>query len=461
MGAGDEVSGIMRGDYDLQRAPVERDAKHRSVRQRYAKGYRWEDTDIFRDQYPRRFAAGGMVRGAWNIDDLAHQYYTRVDAIFEDMKRNGFRLEVNGRPVPLPNLHIGHDGEPLLGNNGNHRVAMAQVIGLDTIHCKVQSMHTNAPADWQRTHSMTEVVAPTADAIPAMTTLAERQAYYRLAREMAPRGAVVELGAWLGASTVYLASGVRDSGENRKVHVYDRWHWDASHERKVIAWRKDHPGEGYCDSPMPTAGTMFERFEANLGDLRPFVKSHVGEITAIKWDGGQISLIVFDAPKRVKEIVSVLKVFGPHVCEGTRFAWQDFAHFPSYEIVACLYRLKDYLTFDYGVAPGTTAVFTVKEPWPWEAAVKGEISLSTWSPDEVISAWDHWTRKLPEYMRARFRCGAAMFLCDIGKPSEGQALLRSVIKDSAVEVLPKWNYIRQNRSDLAKRYAPLFAELPC
>lgn len=146
VGAGDETAGILTGTYDLKRIRLEDDVKHRSIWQRYVEGRRWEDTDIFRDQYPRRFAAGGMVRGAATIEDLARQYYDRVDGLFAHMKEHGFRLTVDGRPVPLPNLHIGHDGELLTGNNGNHRVAMAKIIGLKKIHCRVQSIHASAPS---------------------------------------------------------------------------------------------------------------------------------------------------------------------------------------------------------------------------------------------------------------------------------------------------------------------------
>lgn len=138
----------MTGDYDRKRIPLEQDVKHRSIIQRYVEGRRWEDTDIFRDVYPRRFAAGDgvLVRGCASIEELAEQYYGRVDSMFADLKANGFQMTVDGRSVPLPNLHIGHDGEPLMGNNGNHRVAMCKIIGTKKIHARVQSIHASAPA---------------------------------------------------------------------------------------------------------------------------------------------------------------------------------------------------------------------------------------------------------------------------------------------------------------------------
>ena len=50
--------------------------------------------------------------------------------------------------------------------------------------------------------------------IPAMTTEEERMLYYRLAKEGAPLGAVVEMGAWLGASSAFIAA-----GEIGRAHV--------------------------------------------------------------------------------------------------------------------------------------------------------------------------------------------------------------------------------------------------
>jgi predicted O-methyltransferase YrrM len=64
------------------------------------------------------------------------------------------------------------------------------------------------------THSERELMVSVTGVppIPAMTTDAERECYYRLAKEAAGKGAIVELGAWMGASTAYIAAGIRDSG---------------------------------------------------------------------------------------------------------------------------------------------------------------------------------------------------------------------------------------------------------
>jgi hypothetical protein len=70
------------------------------------------------------------------MEALLAQYYGRVDGMFEDLKRKGFREDCR-----LPELLIGRDGEVFIGNQGNHRLAMAHVIGLDRIAGEVICRH--------------------------------------------------------------------------------------------------------------------------------------------------------------------------------------------------------------------------------------------------------------------------------------------------------------------------------
>ena len=135
---------IRPGDWDIERRTcLENVAKHRSIAQRFVQGLEWKDTEIFRRHYARRFGKGDKIRGALNPEDLAQKYSREIDALFEDMRRNGFVMTRNadGHPHSLPHLHIGRSGELILGNNGNHRVAIAKVLGIERIPCWVRSRH--------------------------------------------------------------------------------------------------------------------------------------------------------------------------------------------------------------------------------------------------------------------------------------------------------------------------------
>jgi hypothetical protein len=286
-----------------------------------------------------------------------------------------------------------------------------------------------------------------------MTTDAERECYYRLAKAAAPSGAVVELGAWMGASTAYIAAGVRDSGAPTKAHVYDQFISKAGHIGKVKAF---YDKQGIDAVPV---GPSLEAFKANLGPLLSYVEPHQGKIEAMRWTGGPISLLVTDAPKRVPAISSVLTKLRDALQPGAVMAWQDFCHFPSYEIAACLYRLRDHFEFREAVYPGSTLVFTVKSVWDRQEVAMSRLDIGTWTPAEIAEAWDYWLDRVDERKADIFRCGRAMFLCDIGEPEIAVEALAEIIQRRDKAVVKKWAYLRERRADFVTRYAPLFAYL--
>lgn len=106
------------------------------MRQRYQDGLPWEETDLFRDIYTRRFQREREIRGTRSLEELAAQYYDRVDGMHDDMRERGFVLVDD-----LPALYIGRGGETFLGNQGNHRVAIAQLIGLKAIAGEIRCIH--------------------------------------------------------------------------------------------------------------------------------------------------------------------------------------------------------------------------------------------------------------------------------------------------------------------------------
>jgi hypothetical protein len=287
--------------------------------------------------------------------------------------------------------------------------------------------------------------------IPAMTTDAERECYYRLAKEAAGKGAIVELGAWMGASTAYIAAGMRDSGGG-KAHVYDQFMSKPGHIGKVKAF---YDKQGIDAVPV---GPSLEAFKANLGPLMEFVEPHQGKIEQMQWGDEPIALLVTDAPKRVPAVSAVLTKLRDALQPGALMAWQDFCHFPSYEIPACLYRLRHHLEFVEAVVPGTTLVFRVKSQWNLAEVTMSALALNRWTPEEIEQAWDYWAQFVPDEKLALFDCGAALFLCDIGQPSAVDHLAWVYGREPEA-ILPKWRYLKDARPDFLTRYSPLFQYL--
>lgn len=415
--------------------------KYQSIVQRYVEGRPWEETSLFQQIYRRRLEYES-VRGCASMEALLAQYYSRVDAMFQHMKANGWQQFVDGRVAPPILVYMGHDNELLMGNQGNHRLAMAQVLKLDYVVAKIVGRHPESTkSDLPPAPESAPDLPDSARSIPAMTTEAERRAYYELTRERAPFGAVVELGAWLGASSAYIAAGMRDAGVQTKAQVYDRFVWKpSSHDKKAGG---------------PIGVSQLQAFKNYLGPLLNYVDVHAGEVTRLTWRGGDVALLVCDAPKRIPEIASVLGTFTSALQPGAIMAWQDFAYFPSYDIPAALMRLEPYVDFVEAIYPGTTAVFRVKARWPVHAVSPAALTLSRWTPDQVEAAWDQWSERLPEPMRPRFACGAAMFLCDLGAVDRAKARLSAIFEKHPDEVLPKWRYLITERASLMTRYRPL------
>lgn len=288
-----------------------------------------------------------------------------------------------------------------------------------------------------------------------MTTDAERECYYRLAKNLAGWGAIVELGAWMGASTAYIAAGCRDStiDKTSKVHVYDHFISKAGHVRKV---KEFYDKQGIDRVPV---GPSLEAFRSNLGPLMEFVEPHQGKIEQMRWNGEPIALLVTDAPKRVPAISAVLTTLKDALQVGSVMAWQDFCHFPSYEIPACLYRLRDHLEFVEAVVPGTTLVFRVKSQWTAEEVSLDALALSKWTFEQILKAWGYWLQFVPKEKEGLFLCGAAMFMCDVGIAANAVEYLKDVFEDHAEAILPKWRYLKDARPDFLTRYAPLFEYL--
>jgi hypothetical protein len=139
-----DLRGIDGRDWDIERRhPFKCTAKYRSIVQRYVDGLEWEQTELFTDAYARRIERDGHIAGCWTLADLAKDYRSRFDPMVEDMRRDGFRLaDDKGRPHALPLFLIGRDGDVFIGNQGNHRLAIAQVIGLDRIAGKIACRHS-------------------------------------------------------------------------------------------------------------------------------------------------------------------------------------------------------------------------------------------------------------------------------------------------------------------------------
>jgi hypothetical protein len=139
-------AGDVAGDWDLDRRPIEETTKYISVVQHFRDGVPWENTPIFR-RYAIRFSEGEVIRGCSSVHEFKAVYEADMDSLYRSVKERGF-LSHEERELPksdLPHIYIGRDGEIIFGSDGNHRLAIAHVLGLAEIPCRIIRRHD----DWE------------------------------------------------------------------------------------------------------------------------------------------------------------------------------------------------------------------------------------------------------------------------------------------------------------------------
>ena len=144
---------IEDGDWDdtattlnphLDKTPI-----HRSILAHYVEGVSWEKTAVI-DAKMAMIQKLGSIDGCSSRDDLIRRYEA-LDAVFDSIRQDGFRLITHSEEGTVPMLQsvisvsITRYGELMLAEGGAHRLAIAKVLRLPTIPVFVMMRH----ARWQ------------------------------------------------------------------------------------------------------------------------------------------------------------------------------------------------------------------------------------------------------------------------------------------------------------------------
>jgi hypothetical protein len=136
------MRGIVGGDWDLRQRVLLADTdKHKSIYQHFVDGVPWEETDVFTNSYMHRFKPHESQQGKIEYQAMLMRYRGKLEDVFRNLKRVGFSPNFK-----LPFALVGRSGEVMLGNQGNHRVAMAKLLGIERVPCEVIVRHS----DWER-----------------------------------------------------------------------------------------------------------------------------------------------------------------------------------------------------------------------------------------------------------------------------------------------------------------------
>ena len=278
-------------------------------------------------------------------------------------------------------------------------------------------------------------------ALPTMSTEAELAYYYRLGRGYRGAGAVVEVGCWLGGSTVRLAAGIRDSGRPGRVVAIDRFVWQGE------LYERAHPAGLAAGADFEP---LFRRLVAPLGDL---IEARRGEVRSFVWDGPPIEILLVDAPKQVPDILGFIDGFGGSLlAPGATLAFQDYLHPPAYALPAVLSLLGDALRVEDVVLDGHLAGFSVQHPLVLTTGQRADADLASWTPDRAIRTFGDLAGRMPEGAAPRLRLSLAFFLHDLGEVAAATSISRDLAADPSLH----WPVEQLAPTSVYWRYPPIF-----
>jgi hypothetical protein len=221
-----------------------------------------------------------------------------------------------------------------------------------------------------------------------MLTLQERQYLYEYTKqEYSGNGEIVDLGCWLGSSTIPLAMGLVENAnpqtQSRKIHAYDIFVWEAWMDQLscVIGTQlegKFQPGDSF-----------FEECQRQTSSWEKQICYHPGDLTQLGWQGGEIEFLFIDAMKSWELANIIIHDFFPSLIPGrSTIVHQDFVHYYTYWIHLTMYRFREYFDVVYDIPYSSSLVYKYKKAIP-EELLKNVYSIDDFSVDEISMALNY------------------------------------------------------------------------
>lgn len=184
------------------------------------------------------------------------------------------------------------------------------------------------------------------------------------------RGAVVEIGCWLGASTLCLASGL---AKNRRAagvrfHVYDSFLWTTHYAEICNDWAQLKAGESF-ESNFRSHLTEFSFLQIHRARIPASPQEREGDVPFLRWRSHEpVELLFIDAAKSWYGTRYWLCEFADSLIPGhTLIALQDYGYFTTYWLKIFFHELRGYFTLADYPASSSTVTFRLRKPLPVSA----------------------------------------------------------------------------------------------
>ncbi len=183
-------------------------------------------------------------------------------------------------------------------------------------------------------------------------------------------GDIFEIGTFAGAITQSLAL----ASEKFKPNIYtvDKFEWDNDKKKKFpnLSFQIKDDFSNYVINSL----SHFENikiFKSNFVDLKP---------------NNQIELMFIDAPKRMKYVIQLIRIFSNYWIENnTKLLFEDYNQFLSYELPATLFPIKKNFRFHTNRSDIVVAEFLKNKIDVKDYKL---MNIRKWDIQEIKNNWD-------------------------------------------------------------------------
>jgi hypothetical protein len=214
-------------------------------------------------------------------------------------------------------------------------------------------------------------------------------------------GAIVDLGCFVGSTTISLAQGLLANRTARaaKIHAYDRFLWDDF----IKDWwkAKDLP------SPDVVDNSFLPEFLKRTLPWKDQIIVHREDLSVAHWDDGPIEFLLVDAMKSSELAESIAHTFFSFLIPGKSYvAHQDFAHFFTSWIHLLQFRLQDSFVVAADIPNSGTVVFRYHTQFAPEAF--SDLSLRSAPVEEIEAAFEYSLRLVSDDKKPNVVAAKAM-----------------------------------------------------
>lgn len=195
-------------------------------------------------------------------------------------------------------------------------------------------------------------------------------------------GAMVDLGCFVGSTTISLAQGlgVNRTAKAAKIHAYDRFLW----EDWMQSWWE---AKGFAP-PELEGGSFLPEFLKRTSPWKDQIIVHPEDLAVSRWDDGPIEFLLVDVMKSSDLAESITRNFFSFLVPGQSYiAHQDFAHFYTSWIHLLQFRLRDSFAVVADIPKSGTVVFRYLKHFSPEAV--GDLSMTSATVEEIEAAFDY------------------------------------------------------------------------